>query len=230
MTLSEKKGNRTVLKKAALPGCPGYMILEFYNIASQSSKRKLLETEYRSSSFKFTFNGAAIDLKKGKIDVQEKGDIAENLALAFSVSLLHVLCQPRPSDWEPGKSLAPKEQSRGSKSVKYIQSEDLVLIMAAGTMIGTPSNFYIRQHFGLHYYAACGGGGANELDGDTGLERDGGDGGGDGGGHGDDGGGELIDGDADVGDIDVGGAVVLAGCCTHEFNCAAGGSKDEWPQ
>ncbi|KAH3883481.1 hypothetical protein DPMN_007438 [Dreissena polymorpha] len=86
-------------------------------------------------------------MKTGKISIQGKGkEIAENLALAFCVSLLHVFLQPRPANWEPGQTLEPELSKRGIRPVKYIKAEKLALVLAAGILIATPSNFFIRKN------------------------------------------------------------------------------------
>ena len=138
-----------------------------------------------------------------------QGEVAEKLALAFGVSLLHVLCQPRPAAWVPGQSLRPPA-ARGSRQVSYVPSEDMAFLMAAGFLLSTPSNHFLRAHpqaacgygmyvgdvampEGLACSAADGIGGewgAGEGDaGDLGVADAGGDGGGGGGEGGGDGGG-----------------------------------------
>ncbi|KAK3718255.1 hypothetical protein RRG08_023026 [Elysia crispata] len=43
-------------------------------------------------------------------------DVVETLTLAFSIALLHVLCQPRPRGWRPGQSIQRNVLTRGSRA------------------------------------------------------------------------------------------------------------------
>ncbi|KAK3718256.1 hypothetical protein RRG08_023027 [Elysia crispata] len=44
-------------------------------------------------------------------------DVVETLTLAFSIALLHVLCQPRPRGWRPGQSIQRNVLTRGSRAL-----------------------------------------------------------------------------------------------------------------
>ncbi|XP_059140779.1 uncharacterized protein LOC131928710 [Physella acuta] len=91
---------------------------------------------YDRSIYTLSVAGVSIDLKAGVVMVDEHcDDVAEALALAFSISLLHVLCQPRPKDWKPGKTIESCAETRGTKKVTYVPSEDLAFIMAAGFLM-----------------------------------------------------------------------------------------------
>ena len=62
---------------------------------------------YLQNDYKFNIQQSNVDLKTGVIQVDSStNEVAENLALAFSVALLHVLCQPRPKPVPP--QVAPK--------------------------------------------------------------------------------------------------------------------------
>ena len=69
-------------------------------------------------------------------------EVAENIGLALSVALLHVLCKPRKRSWTVGD---PTEDSRHNK-----------ILVAAGLNVLTPSNHYITTHLGRHVCQACG--------------------------------------------------------------------------
>ena len=55
-----------------------------------------LTLPYQQENFKFTIQDSNIDLRTGTVEIDsESNEVAENLALGFSVAMLHVLCQPR---------------------------------------------------------------------------------------------------------------------------------------
>ena len=56
------------------------------------------------------------------------------VALTFGVALLHVLCMPRPSGWRRGTSLRPRASRRGTRSSKWIPSDEMPFILAAGVL------------------------------------------------------------------------------------------------
>ena len=156
------------------------------------------------------------------------------MALTFAVALLHVLCVPRPSGWKEGQQVTPRITpafyARGGKAPVRIYSDDMMFIMAAGLLLDTPSNYYIRSHFGVKSCAMCGGVGFdddcvtdfsdewNELPlGEDGAEGGGGDvggcgGGGDGDGVGGDSGGDAGGGGGNDGLDTCGGCGGCAGC------------------
>ena len=113
---------------------------------------------------------------KGTFEVQpQSNEVAENLVLAFSVALLPVLCVPRPPGWKEGQRLTPSQTSRGNKVIETIPSNKMGLVLAAGLLWDTPSNHYIRSHFGIKACAMCGGGGCGGDEGDSAERGEGGD-------------------------------------------------------
>ncbi|XP_046543279.1 uncharacterized protein DDB_G0290685-like [Haliotis rubra] len=136
---STRKGKR------GIPGSPGYLDISFFRIATRKWQHVSLEKAFESSSFKFNIESSRVELDRGMIEINADDDnIVENLALAFSVSLLHVLCQPRPRGWEPGHTLDTCDK-RGTKVIRSIPSENLALVLACGFLAATPSNFFIRS-------------------------------------------------------------------------------------
>ncbi|KAL4226738.1 hypothetical protein ACF0H5_014718 [Mactra antiquata] len=80
--------------KKEVPWSPGTLSISFYKCASGVWQHITLP--YAQENFRFTIQDSNIDLKTGTIEVQsDSNEVAENLALSFSVALLHVLCQPR---------------------------------------------------------------------------------------------------------------------------------------
>lgn len=74
----------------------------------------------------------------------QSAEIAENLALIFSVALIHVLCQPRPINWMPKLTWTKSEEEI---LPKLGGSEEIALLLAAGVLIATPCNHAIRNLF-----------------------------------------------------------------------------------
>lgn len=117
-----------------------------YKVKTKKWELLSLADPYATEEFRFDFGDAKVDMKLGKISIYgARNEIAEHLALTFCVSLLHVFLQPRPANWEPGQSLEPEISRRGASAVKYIKAEKLALVVAAGLLIATPSNHFIRK-------------------------------------------------------------------------------------
>ncbi|CAL1535156.1 unnamed protein product, partial [Lymnaea stagnalis] len=153
-------GTRNQKGRKGVPGSPGTLHLKIWTMSERAMKE--MKLSYDSNIYSMRLQGALVDLKAGLISVDESCDnVAESLALAFSIALLHVLCQPRPQGWEPGQSMQPAEPARGARRINYVPSEDLAFVMAAGFLMATPSNFYVREHYGDHACAGCGGGGGD---------------------------------------------------------------------
>ncbi|KAK7102022.1 uncharacterized protein [Littorina saxatilis] len=203
-------GTRYQRGRPGQPGSSGTLLVRVW--FCHEGQWRSMELPYLYKKFVFTCDGLTVNLSNGAIEVAAgSGEVAEKLALAFSVSLLHVLCQPRPKAWTPGQSLRPTA-SRGSRQVSYVPSEDMTFMMAAGFLMATPSNHYIRNNpqsacgYGVYVGEVvvpegmeCGvtdgiGGewgevGGEEAAGDLGVADAGGDGGGAGGADGGDAGG-----------------------------------------
>ena len=151
--------------KPGQPGHPGYMNLLFYKVKTKTWQVVSLEESYGTEDFHLKICDTSADLKRGQINIRGGSEeVAENLALVFSVCLLHVFLQPRPANWEPGESLVPKQRlrSRGTRRVRHINAESVALIMAAGLLMATPSNHFIRKRMkDSHMAGGFGRGGAS---------------------------------------------------------------------
>lgn len=74
---------------------PGTLSLSFYKCTT-GAWQNLPALPYQQENFKVSIQEASFDLKTGNIEINsDSNEVAENLALAFSVAMLHVLCQPR---------------------------------------------------------------------------------------------------------------------------------------
>ena len=142
-------------------GSPGTLTVSFFPLQGQgkSNKNKNIALGYLHELYTFRIGPLLVDLKKGYIEVgAASNEIAEHLVLAFAVSLLHVLCVPRPSGWTEGKQVMPNPVLRGTRIVKGIPSDGMALVMATGLLLDTPSNYHIRTNYGNGACAVCGGG------------------------------------------------------------------------
>ena len=111
-----------------------------------------LKSSYALSNFKFMVDDTDIDLVNGTILTHpNEHTIAEYIALAFSISLLHVLCQPHPMDWEPGQ-IKEKAAMRGQRKIQTLDVGKVAMFTAVGMSIATPSNHHIRKKYGKRYY------------------------------------------------------------------------------
>ncbi|XP_041349650.1 uncharacterized protein LOC121368951 [Gigantopelta aegis] len=133
---SIRKGRRGV------PGCAGYLEVSFYKMRTHAWEKVTLEQAYASSMFSFNIDDAKVELDHGLIEIKEGSvDVAENIAVAFSVALLHVLCQPHPKGWKPGEP----DNLETNRNMRGVAAENLALVVACGFMIATPCNFYLRS-------------------------------------------------------------------------------------
>jgi hypothetical protein len=112
----------------------------------------------KSGGFRFKILDATIDLKSGRIkidsDTLKATDVAQKCCLAMSISLLYVLCQPRP----PGPpSRTPKKVDVNGRLIRRIDSESLTLVVAAGFLIDTPCNSYYVATVNSGSCSACSG-------------------------------------------------------------------------
>ncbi|XP_061192853.1 uncharacterized protein LOC133201068 [Saccostrea echinata] len=144
--------------RRGVPGNPGHLQVKVYRVDHTSPPRKQIIN--LSEHHPVEFEGLKLDLTQGLITCSRKaaGQILNYVALSFSIALLHVLCVPRPSDWQPGKSLKPKVTSRGTRKIERFPDEDMSFMLAAGLLYLTPSNHYIYHTYGANV-CGCGAGG-----------------------------------------------------------------------
>lgn len=96
--------------KKETPWNPGTLSLSFYKCATGAWQHLILP--YQQENFRFMIQDANIDLRTGTIEINsESNEVAENLALAFSVALLHVLCQPRYEPPPPPEPCLPVSEA-----------------------------------------------------------------------------------------------------------------------
>ena len=127
-------------------GYPGHLMVNVVKLGQNQPRQDTIVISKHSQIF--THDGMRVDLRKGQIKIQALDCIPECIALAFSVSILYVLCVPRPSMWQPGQSLKPGKEYRGALRIESMASEDMVMVLASGLMFQTPSNHYLRHTYG----------------------------------------------------------------------------------
>lgn len=225
-----------------ISGDPGHLKVKLYKMANKSWIDLDLRNSYSLGSYKFTIDDTEVDLVNGTIMTKpDSKTIAEHIAVSFSVSLLHVLCQPHQNDWEPGQE--NKVVLRGRRRIQTLNVGKVAMFTAAGMAIATPSNHHIRKKYGRRYYP-CYMGGATVLylgdnsESDWGIDLDGcGNGCGygfgsdcnaDGDVNGDADGGDGVGGDGDGGDGDGGGCGGCGGCGGGDGFGGGGGDGGGW--
>ncbi|XP_045164314.2 uncharacterized protein LOC123528567 [Mercenaria mercenaria] len=157
-----RKGVPPTRDRRGIPGCPGTLRIKLYKMATG----QLIQTElpYLQKQYKFSIDSARVDLKTGILHIDpQTNEVAENIALAFSISLLHVLCVPRPKGWKEGEPVA-RETNRGTRRVQPVPSDSLACVKAAGLITKTPSNHYIASQYGSRFCAMCFGGREDHVD------------------------------------------------------------------
>lgn len=75
-----------------IPGDPGHLEVRFYNFSTRRWTFLSFERNYSGSEHKFQIEAATVELDSGMIEISGDAgsEVAENLALAFSVAVLHV--------------------------------------------------------------------------------------------------------------------------------------------
>src|SRR5688572_8330769 len=79
-------------------GNPGYFSATFFPLRTQSPPTSVEKIPTNMKEFRFDFPDMSVDLKKGVIRFKNKNnfEVAQKTSLVFSISVLYVLCQPRP--------------------------------------------------------------------------------------------------------------------------------------
>ena len=96
-----KKGIPGTRNRRGVPGTPrnhGYCQIYYTNLRDPKER---FSFEFRPSFTSITLKGLQLDLKSGKIRIlKDEPDILQNICLAFSISVLYLMVQPRPEDTE----------------------------------------------------------------------------------------------------------------------------------
>ncbi|XP_045187309.2 uncharacterized protein LOC123545092 [Mercenaria mercenaria] len=146
-----KRGVAGKYSERAVYGSPGALVMMFYRFSTEKSKAL-------ASSLTFSLESAGVDLSSGVIELDTSStEVAENIAMAFSISLLHVLCIPRPAGWQEGQTVEITQEIRGERPITNIPSDRIAFIIAAGLQCSTPSNQYMSSNYGNKMCTICGG-------------------------------------------------------------------------
>ncbi|KAG7178048.1 hypothetical protein Hamer_G003801 [Homarus americanus] len=77
------------------PGSPGHLLLHIHQLRQFQYRSVILPYERRE--YTFCLGGVTIDMERGVMEVgMGNPSLVENISLALSAAVLHVLCQPRP--------------------------------------------------------------------------------------------------------------------------------------
>ncbi|XP_021364675.1 uncharacterized protein LOC110457648 [Mizuhopecten yessoensis] len=137
--------------KRGTPGSPGHLGVKVFHTSKKTWTTAEVEMNHHSEQYTVKCDGVTMELIDGTITYKKNfTEMAENLGLVFCISLLHVLCQPRPKNWQPGQPLQTKAQNRGRVHIQQLPSEEHLMLAGMGLLILTPCNHFIRHKFGLH--------------------------------------------------------------------------------
>ncbi|XP_005098754.1 uncharacterized protein LOC101860571 [Aplysia californica] len=135
---------RTTGRKGS--GSEGHLEIRFYHLPTHRWHYVSFDRLYSLATSKFEIGDCVVEFDSGFIEINsDRCEIAENLALIFSVALIHVLCQPRPSNWAPRLYSTPRMGEE--QSSRLGGSEEIALLLAAGVLIATPCNHAIKNLF-----------------------------------------------------------------------------------
>ncbi|GFO43937.1 glycine-rich domain-containing protein 2 [Plakobranchus ocellatus] len=142
---------RTTGRKGS--GSEGHLEIRFFHLPGRKWHYVSFDRLYSLATSKFEIGDCVVEFDSGFLEIgSHRGELAENLALIFSVALIHVLCQPRPADWNPRLSSPPRappgeDQPAQSQLPRLGGSEEIALLLAAGVLVATPCNHAIRNLF-----------------------------------------------------------------------------------
>ncbi|XP_059177584.1 uncharacterized protein LOC131956954 [Physella acuta] len=126
-------------------GSEGHLEVRFYHLKSNKCHFVSFDRLYSLATSKFEIGDSVVEFDSGFIEINsDRSEIAENLGLIFSVALIHVLCQPRPTNWAP-QLTSPKAEEQAVPRLGG--SEEIALLLAAGVLIATPCNHAIKNLF-----------------------------------------------------------------------------------
>ena len=134
-------------------GSEGHLEIRFFHLPGKKWHFVSFDRLYSLATSKFEIGDCVVEFDSGFLEIgSQRGELAENLALIFSVALIHVLCQPRPSDWAPNLCSPPRvapgeDQPAQSQLPRLGGSEEIALLLAAGVLVATPCNHAIRNIF-----------------------------------------------------------------------------------
>ncbi|GFR81235.1 glycine-rich domain-containing protein 2 [Elysia marginata] len=134
-------------------GSEGHLEIRFFHLPTKKWYFVSFDRLYSLATSKFEIGDCIVEFDSGFLEIgSHRGEVAENLALIFSVALIHVLCQPRPADWAPRLSSPPRvppgeDQPAQAQLPRLGGSEEIALLLAAGVLVATPCNHAIRNLF-----------------------------------------------------------------------------------
>ncbi len=120
-------------------GQPGHLLVSFFNLRTQrydycTVMESFKYSEARNRNFKLS--GVNVDFLSGTVTIgSDNNEVAEHLALAMSVAVLFVICEPRPTSVHPGCQLPPRKlqavQKRGDYEVFNCEADQLFTLQVS---------------------------------------------------------------------------------------------------
>ncbi|WAR06794.1 GRDP2-like protein [Mya arenaria] len=91
-------------------GDPGALLVNLYkNGPANSLQHMSCSFDYsQDAKCSIKLDDLEADFNHDHVNISSTTEVPENIALTFSVALLHVFCVPRPKDWTEGHELQPK--------------------------------------------------------------------------------------------------------------------------
>ena len=136
-------------------GSPGHLDVNIFKLGLPTLPKEH-HVKITKDRLNFTYEDLRVNLKDGFITMDSYELVPEYIAIAFSVSLLHVLCVPRRASWKPGQPKNPSLSWRGEREIVMFPSAAMRLVHACGLYVATPSNHYLHHTYGQTFGAGGG--------------------------------------------------------------------------
>ncbi|RXG57243.1 Glycine-rich domain-containing protein 1, partial [Armadillidium vulgare] len=144
-----RKGVKGSFSARGVPGSPGYLVVKIYKPIDASPVTITLP--YEKQIYAFQLPDLFIDIENGKLQINsESEEFVEQIALGLTITVLHVLCQPRAviDDTVDGtmSSTPPLSPLISDDTPKRIPTERLRFLAALGFFCASaPTNAFITK-------------------------------------------------------------------------------------
>ncbi|KAB7506135.1 Glycine-rich domain-containing protein 1, partial [Armadillidium nasatum] len=145
-----RKGVKGSFSARGVPGSPGYLVVKIYKPIDASPVTITLP--YEKQIYAFQLPDLFIDIENGKLQINsECEEFVEQIALGLTITVLHVLCQPRAviDDTVDGtmSSTPPLSPLISEDTPKRIPTERLRFLAALGFFCASaPTNSFITKN------------------------------------------------------------------------------------
>ncbi|XP_071096191.1 uncharacterized protein [Haliotis cracherodii] len=121
----------------------GYLNINFYKFSTRTMKNTCM---CQDLPWKFYLRLDGMECRRKCVTFTDKyQEAAERVTLAFSVSVLHVLCQPRSKAWKT--ALSPNYGRKLGRGVLADACENVLFLSAAGVLQECLSNHYLENSY-----------------------------------------------------------------------------------